>query len=116
MRKVKQSKFYQNKIKEAFRNKEEYRLCLFGFSYDKVFTSYPYMRSNCHKHFSNKQERSKTKMHLKEYKEYETFGFRIRGKRNGSLPDPWDDYPSFVWNTHKSWKHNSKRKKQWNID
>ena len=33
--------------------------------------------------------------------------------RQLNLPDSWDDIGCCVWHQTKSWKHNSKRKKQW---
>lgn len=36
----------------------------------------------------------------------------IRGKRS-SLPNPWDGKPSSFSGCRRSWKHNSKRRKQW---
>ena len=38
----------------------------------------------------------------------------FRGKQC-NLPTYWDDLPLGVWKSFKSWKHNSKRKKQWKI-
>ena len=38
----------------------------------------------------------------------------VRPARTGySLPSDWDDLPNSRWHTHKSWKHNSKRRHQW---
>ncbi len=38
----------------------------------------------------------------------------VRWKRTGRLlPDAWWDLPNGSWATDKSWKHNSKRRKQW---
>lgn len=38
----------------------------------------------------------------------------VRAKRRyKNVPDAWDDYCSNVYRTEKSWKHNSKRRKQW---
>lgn len=38
----------------------------------------------------------------------------VRAKRRyKNLPNSYDDYKSDVWDTQKSWKHNSKRRKQW---
>lgn len=36
----------------------------------------------------------------------------VRGRRR-KLPTAWDDIPCQVWKQKKSWKHNSKRRKQW---
>jgi hypothetical protein len=38
----------------------------------------------------------------------------VRGARKKtSLPTGWDDLPISTWKTERSWKHNSKRRKQW---
>lgn len=38
----------------------------------------------------------------------------VRGRRRGrELPDSYWDLPCSMWDTDKSWKHNSKRKHQW---
>lgn len=38
----------------------------------------------------------------------------VRAKRRyKNVPDAWDDYCSDVYHTEKSWKHNSKRRRQW---
>lgn len=38
----------------------------------------------------------------------------VRAKRRyNNVPDAWDEYCSDVYRTEKSWKHNSKRRKQW---
>lgn len=38
----------------------------------------------------------------------------VRGGRRGkSIPTSWDDISSSYWSCRRSWKHNSKRKKQW---
>lgn len=34
-------------------------------------------------------------------------------RRYNNVPDAWDEYRSDVYATEKSWKHNSKRRKQW---
>ena len=78
---------------------------------DLEFLTYPNMRSGCHKHFSTKQEKSFYIMHQIEYKDYP---LRMRSKRSSSsLAEPWDDFPSYVYDKRKSWKHNSKRKNQY---
>lgn len=40
------------------------------------------------------------------------YGYKVRGKRLGSLPNPWDDY-KVGKTSFKSWKALSKNKKQW---
>lgn len=38
----------------------------------------------------------------------------VRGRRRKRLlPDSYDDLPCSMWKTDRSWKHNSKRPKQW---
>jgi hypothetical protein len=38
----------------------------------------------------------------------------VRGRRSfRGLPSSWDDYCSGVWSLQNSWKHHSKRQKQW---
>jgi hypothetical protein len=38
----------------------------------------------------------------------------VRGRRSGkNLVDAWDDRPVSIWDTERSWKHHSKRRKQW---
>lgn len=71
---------------------------------------YPNIRSGTHKRFSTKQEKSYYFLHEIEY---ENISFRIRAKRGNALADPWSDYPSDVYELRKSWKHNSKRRKQY---
>ncbi len=47
--------------------------------------------------------------HIDEYGEV-----LVRAKRNHkNLPNSYDDLPSDIYGTMKSWKHNSKRRKQW---
>lgn len=38
----------------------------------------------------------------------------FRGKRK-NLPHSWDDIQNDIYSTRKSWKHNSKRRKQWKV-
>lgn len=50
------------------------------------------------------------------HEDHEGYEVRIhpRGKRRGkNLPDSWDDYHNRSWGMRKSWKRNSKRKRQW---
>lgn len=57
-----------------------------------------------------KSERSKNECILKEYRnEYHNL---VRGKRR-KLPNNYDDIHLGVYDQYKSWKHNSKRRKQW---
>ena len=69
-------------------------------------------RSNQHKAFSTKQERSMYLMHHIEYTKQ--YGKILRCSRSNSyLPDEYDDLPTSVHHFAKSWKHNSNRKKQY---
>lgn len=48
------------------------------------------------------------------YEEANEYGCYVRGKRSKrSLPNTWDDICIGSHNHGKSWKKNSKRKKQW---
>ncbi|WP_295890518.1 hypothetical protein [uncultured Vibrio sp.] len=71
---------------------------------------YPSIRSGTHKHFSTKQEKGYYFLHLIECKGYPV---KLRAARGRSLANPWDDYPAFVYDLAKSWKHNSKRRYQY---
>lgn len=75
-----------------------------------VWEIYPSVRSRYHKHFSTKQEKSYYFLHKIESRGYP---IKLRAARGRILADPWDDYPSFVYRFAKSWKHNSKRHKQY---
>lgn len=99
-------------MKEIKKTKSQYRGGIdFEFGTGKVYTSYPRLKNRIIKRFSVHQERSLTAMHKVEYKK--EYNLKIRGSRDGSIPNPWDDYPSSVYELGKSWKHNSKRKKQY---
>ncbi len=89
------------------------------FQYQKAIQStwhenfrliYPNVKSSMHKKFSTQQERSFYFLHIIEYKDYP---LKIRVARGKGLPQPWDDYPAFVYDVAKSWKHNSKRANQY---
>ncbi len=71
---------------------------------------YPCVRSGTHKHFSTKQEKSYFFLHEVEYREYP---IKLRVARGKSLANPWDDYPAYVYDVAKCWKHNSKRSHQY---
>lgn len=44
------------------------------------------------------------------------YGVWTRKSRTGrNLPSLWEDPGNASWNTRKSWKHNSKRRKQWKV-
>lgn len=77
---------------------------------DYLWDVYPRVRSGTHKHFSTKQEKSYFFLHKVEYSEYP---LKLRPARGKSLANPWDDYPAYVYNVAKCWKHNSKRRHQY---
>jgi hypothetical protein len=97
------------KIKKQYRDSYIVKSRFMSIHYEVEI--YPYIKSGTHKRFSTKQEKSLAKMHKKEYKR--DYNLKIRGKRDGGIPEPWDDYPSYVYDVAKSWKHNSKRKNQY---
>lgn len=70
---------------------------------------YPHLRNVYHKKFSTRQERSFYFIHLIEYKNYP---LKLRVARGTGLPDERDDLPAYVYKFAKSWKHNSRRRKQ----
>lgn len=99
-------------MKEVKKIKSQYRDGIeIPFGKGKVYVSYPRLKNRIIKKFSVHQERSLTAMHKVEYKK--EYNLKIRGNRDGSIPDPWDDYRSSAYDLGKSWKHNSKRKKQY---
>lgn len=55
------------------------------------------------------QEIRMAEAHMDEYGENIVRGSR----RPHSLPSSWSDLPISSWKSEKSWKHNSKRRKQW---
>lgn len=90
--------------------KQQYRCYIERREWDYIWKVYPNVRSGTHKHFSTKQEKSFYFMHLVECKGYPV---KLRAARGKALANPWDDYPSFVYDVAKSWKHNSKRRNQY---
>lgn len=63
-----------------------------------------------HSHFrsvATKNEQTQNVAHMDEYG-YEM----VRGRRR-KLVSSWDDVSSSYWGCRRSWKHNSKRRKQW---
>ena len=92
------------------RLKQQYHRCINHRHLGYLWEVYPSIRSGIHKRFSTKQEKSFYLMHLAECKEYPV---KLRASRGKALANPWDDYPSFVYDLAKSWKHNSKRRYQY---
>lgn len=76
---------------------------------DGILKRYPHLRNVYHKKFSTLQERSFYFLHLIEYKNYP---LKLRVARGTGLPDERDDLPAYVYKVAKSWKHNSRRRKQ----
>ncbi len=95
MKKLKQQ--YRSRIKRHHR---------YSYSWDV----YPSVRSGTHKRFSTRQEKSYFFLHEIECKGYP---IKLRAARGRALANPWDDYPSYVYDLAKCWKHNSKRRCQY---
>lgn len=86
-----------------------YKTKLFG--QNELITIYPHVRSSVYKIFSTKQEKSAYFLHMIEYKHYK---LQIRPKRGKNIKSLWGYTKlSNVYRNAKSWKHNSKRKKQY---
>lgn len=89
---------------------------------DKIKSSYATTKHNSHfgSWYSNDvrygdrlnthSEIGKNSLDNEEYSEYHV----VRGKRN-HLPTKWDDDRVSAYKSEKSWKHHSKRGKQWKI-
>ncbi|MGF1754750.1 hypothetical protein L4C33_14275 [Vibrio makurazakiensis] len=90
-------------LKQQYRERIKYQIQYLG-------GLYPSIRSGTHKHFSTKQEKSYYFLHRIECRGYP---IKLRAARGKALPNPWFDYPSYVYDLAKSWKHNSKRQKQY---
>ncbi|MEZ8627749.1 hypothetical protein AB6D75_18340 [Vibrio splendidus] len=91
------------KLKQQYRKRIKcQRQYLWGF--------YPSIRSGTHKHFSTKQEKGYYFLHMIECRGYP---IKLRAARGRALANPWDDYPAYVHDLAKSWKHNSKRRYQY---
>jgi hypothetical protein len=89
----------------------KYKVTCSRFGFVSEIEILPSIRSGCHKNFSILNEAKQAFRHKED--EYRKL-YKIRGKRTRSgLPNVWDDYPSYVYSMEKSWKYNSRRKKQW---
>ena len=77
---------------------------------DGIRERYPHLRNVYHKKFSTLQERSFYFLHLLEYKNYP---LKLSVARGTGLPDERVDLPAYVYKVAKSWKHNSRRRKQY---
>jgi hypothetical protein len=91
------------KLKHQYRKRIKSQLQYF-------WGDYPSLRSGAHKHFSTKQEKGYYFLHMIECRGYP---IKLRVARGSSLANPWDDYPAYVYDLAKSWKHNSKRRYQY---
>jgi hypothetical protein len=91
------------KLKQQYRSHIKANGCI-------IWHVYPCVRSGTHKHFSTKQEKSYFFLHEVEYSEYP---IKLRAARGKILANPWDDYPAYVFDVAKCWKHNSKRRHQY---
>lgn len=90
--------------------KQQYKYKLVAKNSSGSWYIYPTVRNCIHKQFSTKEEKSFYFVHLIECK---GFPIKLRAARGTALADPWDDYPTDVYAVAKSWKHNSKRKRQY---
>lgn len=66
---------------------------------------------NYHRRIKTNQERRINVGHDNEYRDEFKFGRSARKGHN--LPSSWDDLSVSTWSSRKSWKTNSKRRKQW---
>lgn len=87
------------------------------FIKDELWTSkfsildcFPFRQDRYYRKFSNKNAKASLGLSLIECKE---IGINIRLRNGMDFPDPWDDYISNLCYVAKSWKHNSKRRKQY---
>jgi len=69
----------------------------------------PQLRSHIYRYFSTFAEKKATLGHMADYPDY---GIRFRACRGKNILDPYDDIPTNVLKLSRSWKHNSRRKKQ----
>ena len=72
-------------------------------------TTYPNLRNSIIKKFSTIQEKAAYFQHSIECKEWKV---NLRAKRGTGLANVNDDYRTSAYSLAKSWKHNSKRKRQ----
>lgn len=63
--------------------------------------------ANSFRSVNTKNEQTANSAHMDEYGQE-----MVRGKRR-KLPTAWDDVQSSYWGCRRSWKHHSKRRKQW---
>jgi hypothetical protein len=73
---------------------------------------FPNIKNYYFRKIKTKQERMFFEHHNLEYSK--EFNLKLRKRRSSkNLPNSWDEIHSGVFKTNKSWKHNSKRKKQY---
>jgi len=95
-----------NKIKQGYSH-------AYTYENSRKFKEYDdFIIGGCHRKFSTTHERRQNIHAIMEYGDT-----IVRGKRRGhNLPNTWDDLPNRSWGAASSWKHNSKRRKQWKVD
>lgn len=71
--------------------------------------TYPQLRNHIYRYFSTFSEKKATLGHIADYPDY---GIRFRACRGKNIIDHYDDVPSDALKLSRSWKHNSRRKKQ----
>lgn len=76
---------------------------------DRDYYEFPYIAYGSYRRIRTMNEKRQNAYHVDDYGDS-----AVRGRRRGhNLPDSWDDPMSGVHYTIKSWKHHSKRRKQW---
>lgn len=92
------------KLKEQYRNKKNvYVVCM------EVYIS-ANLRNRIIRKFSTHQEKSAYLLHLAERKNYP---LKLRAARGLALVGVNDDLHTNAYKLERSWKHSSKRSKQW---
>lgn len=114
-KRIYEKKYKNQQLKKQFENSylEVYDLNTFNNeTVEKTYKEYPNLRDYMFRHLSTKQERSLYLMHENEYlKEY---NLKLRKKRSArQLPTEYDDIRSFVRKSSTSWKHSTKRRRQY---
>ena len=81
------------------------RVGCYSFTFLPHHTFKPYRPIRTH------QERAMHELHKKEYRQIRQL--KLRARRGKTLPCAWHDINVSAHAYTKSWKHNSKRRKQW---
>lgn len=98
------NKINVRKIKRKYSSKLKYWNHSFDFSYE-IGSEFSY--------YSKIRTLSETRNNYGIFDDYKNeFPNLVRPKRK-NLPSAWDDKPNGIFSLYKSWKHNSKRRKQW---